>query len=83
MHPGWPKSYMKAQAYVVHMMKIRIMHSLHVASANFGHGVDCVNIYVREAFALRLLHWVLQQRRTRACSQYNDGEGQKSTRRSR
>ena len=45
MHPGWPKSYMKAQAYVVHLMKNRILHSLHVASANFGHGVDCVNIY--------------------------------------
>ena len=44
-HPGWPKSYMNQQAYVVHLMKLRIMHSLHVASANWGHGVRSVNVY--------------------------------------
>ena len=42
---GWPRSYMNQQEYVVHLMKIRIMHSLHVASASAGHGVGSVNVY--------------------------------------
>ena len=77
MHPGWPQSYMKAQAYVVHMMKIRIMHSLHVASASHGHGGGSVHVYEKPSRCVRAI-WVPQQRRTRARPQHIDDEGKNS-----
>ena len=45
LQPGWPSCYMKQKAYVVHLMKLRIMHSLHTASASGCHGVNSVNVY--------------------------------------
>ena len=55
MHPGWPKSYMSQQQYVVHVLKLRIMHSLHVASASHGHGVGSVNVYEKPSRRVRAI----------------------------
>ena len=47
LQQGWPIHYTRQKAYVVHVMKLRILHSLHVAAAAAGTGCESVNVYAK------------------------------------
>ena len=53
LHPGWPFEYMTQKGYVIHSMKVRILHALHIASSTASTDFDQVELYEKPKRTVR------------------------------
>ena len=53
LHPGWPFDYLAQKEYLIHVMKMRIVQSLHVAASSVASGLDLVDLFEKPKRSVR------------------------------